>query len=273
MKKEITFEESKKIQFDILLYFDDFCKRNELHYSLGEGTLIGAIRHKGFIPWDDDIDVLMLRDDYDKFVSTYNGKYRLISPRTEKHWLFCHSRLADERTIVEWNNPYEICHHGLWIGIFPIDNYPDNPNEWQGIRSKRDFWFRIIPMKLGLCPQYEYDKNVSVFKNIKRKAKRFLLPFVPYHIISRKLESLISTFKDMPTNNKALMTGVWHEPWVCSSEVFSSFVEVEFEGYKFPAFNGYDAYLRCQYGDYMQLPPVEERVPKHNYIVYWKDHN
>lgn len=185
MKKEVTFEESKRIQLDVLLYFDDYCKRNGLHYSLGEGTLIGAVRHKGFIPWDDDIDVLMLRADYDKFVNTYKGKYRLISPRTEKHWLFCHSRLADERTIVEWNSPYEICNHGLWIGVFPIDNYPDNLNEWQEVKSKRDFWFRIIQMKIGLFPQYEYDKNVSFVKNFKRKVKRYILPFVPFQIINR----------------------------------------------------------------------------------------
>ena len=271
--KEVTFEESKRIQLDILLYFDDYCKRNGLHYSLGEGTLIGAVRHKGFIPWDDDIDVLMLRADYDKFVNNYKGKYRLISPRTEKHWLFCHSRLADERIVVEWNSPYEICNHGLWIGVFPIDNYPDNLNEWQEVKSKRDFWFRIIQMKIGLYPQYEYDKSVSFFKNFKRKVKRYILPFVPFQIISRKLESLISTFKDKPTDNKALMTGVWHDPWVCSSVAFSSFTEVEFEGYKLPAFKGYDAYLRCQYGDYMQLPPVEERIPKHNYKAYWKANN
>lgn len=69
------------------------------------------------------------------------------------------------------------------------------------------------------------------------------------------------------------MTGVWHDPWVCSSVAFSSFTEVEFEGYKLPAFKGYDAYLRCQYGDYMQLPPVEERIPKHNYKAYWKANN
>ncbi len=272
MKKEVTFEESRRIQLDILLDFVDFCMRNGLRYSLGEGTLIGAIRHKGFIPWDDDIDVLMLREEYDKFVSLYDGKYRLVSPGAPHYWL-PYSRLTDERTVVKWgDNPYDIFRHGLWVTVFPIDNYPDNPNEWQEIRSKRDFWFKIIPMKLGLCRRYKYDKNVSVCKNMKKKAKRFLLPFVPYPIICKKLESLISAFKNVPTKNKALMTGVWHEPWVCPAEVFSSYVEVEFEGYKFTAFKGYDEYLRCQYGDYMQLPPIEEQIPKHDYKVYWKNH-
>lgn len=273
MKKEVTFEESRRIQLDILLDFVDFCNRNGLHYSLGEGTLIGAIRHKGFIPWDDDIDILMLREEYDKFVRLYDGKYRLVSPGSTHYWL-PYSRLTDERTVVEWgSNPYDIFRHGLWVTVFPIDNYPDNPDEWQKLKSKRDFWFRIIPMKLGVYPQYEYDKNVSVFKNIKRKAKRFLLPFVPYPIICKRLESLISTYKNVPTKNKALMTGVWHEPWVYPADVFSSYVEVEFEGHKFTAFKGYDEYLRCQYGDYMQLPPIEEQIPKHDYKVYWKDYN
>ena len=76
--KEVTFEESRRIQLSILCYFDAFCREHQLRYSLGEGTLIGAVRHKGFIPWDDDIDVIMLRDDYDKFLSIYDGdKYSL----------------------------------------------------------------------------------------------------------------------------------------------------------------------------------------------------
>ena len=270
--KEVTFEESRKIQLDILLFFDDFCKQNKLHYSLGEGSLIGAVRHKGFIPWDDDIDLLMPRKDYDKFINIYNGKYRLISLKTEKRWWSCYSRLTDERTIVEWNN-FQESYHGLWIAILPIDNYPDDPNEWKKISSKIDLIKKMGYQKKAQekIAFYQYDKNVGFLRNIKRILKRMLLKSMPNHIIGRRLKSLITKFNNTQTKNKGSMACVWHAPWVFPATVFSSYIEVEFEGYKFPAIKDYDIYLRCQYGNYMQLPPVQERIPKHNYRVYWKD--
>jgi lipopolysaccharide cholinephosphotransferase len=267
--KEVTFEESREIQLDILLYFDDFCKQNGLNYSLGEGTLIGAVRHKGFIPWDDDIDVLMPRKDYDKFLRLYNGKYRLNSLKTEKNWWLCFLRLSDERTIAEWNDPsWNKPHHGLWISVFPIDNYPDESKDWQNTNRKINFWYWMFLKKES---KYHYDSTVSLFKNIKRLAWRTLSFCVSYNMIGRKIQMLLTQFNSKPTKNKGLLICVWHEPWVCSADAFADYVELEFEGHKFPAFKGYDAYLRCQYGDYMQLPPVEERVPKHTFKVYWKD--
>ena len=266
--KEVTLNESKKIQLDMLLYFDEFCKQNNLHYSLGEGTLIGAVRHKGFIPWDDDIDLLMLREDYDKFVSLYHGYYKMVSLKTDKSWWLCHSRLTDERTVLHWNDPLSEYNHGLWIAVLPIDNFPDKEEDWIKVRRKTLFWYRMfLRKKTKFC----YDKTVSFFKNIKRILYQVLSFFVSYNTIGKKCQLLLTRFKDEPTRNKALMVGVWHEPWVCSADAFSDYVQVEFEGHKFPAFEGYDAYLRCQYGDYMQLPPVEERVSKHNYKAYWKD--
>ena len=272
--KEVTFEESRKIQLDILLYFDAFCKQNGLQYSLGEGSLIGAVRHKGFIPWDDDIDLLMPRKDYDRFRKIYNGKYRLITLKTEKQWWSCYSRLTDERTIVEWNKSKGI-YHGLWIAILPIDNFPDDPHEWQRISPRIGFWKTIGYMKRAQKQNslFQYDKNTSFFRNTKEITKRLFLKSVPNRVIGRKLESLITKFNNTQTKNKGSMACVWHAPWVFPASVFSSYVEMDFEGYKLPVIKDYDVYLRCQYGDYMQLPPVEERIPKHNYKAYWKDNN
>lgn len=263
--REVTFEESRKIQLDILIYFDNWCKQNGLHYSLGEGTLIGAIRHKGFIPWDDDIDLLMPREDYDKFISIYQGKYRLISLKTEKHWWSCYSRLTDERTFVKFPNPNEN-YHGLWISLLPIDNYPDDKNEWIATRKTLNKYFTY-----GKIKDSWWVKNVSVSRNLMKYLLKFLLLPVSYNLIGNKCQQILKSFDNRKNRRKGQMACIWHEPWVFDANLIDEFVDVEFEGRLFPVMKGFDAYLREQYGDYMQLPPEEKRVAKHDYKAYWKD--
>lgn len=263
--REVTFEESRKIQLDILIYFDEWCKQHGLHYSLGEGTLIGAIRHKGFIPWDDDIDLLMPREDYDKFVESYDGKYRLISLRTEKKWWSCYSRLTDERTFVEFDNPNHN-YHGLWISLLPIDNYPDDSAEWTAAKRRLNMY-----LKFGKIKDSYWVGGVSFVRNlIKYPIKAALLP-LSFNSIGRNCQAILKSFNGKNTLHKGQMACIWHEPWVFDAKLIDGFIDVEFEGRMFPVLQGYDAYLRGQYGDYMQLPPEHQRVPKHDFTVYWKD--
>lgn len=263
--REVTFEESRKIQLDILIYFDEWCKQHGLHYSLGEGTLIGAIRHKGFIPWDDDIDLLMPRKDYDEFINSYNGKYRLISLNTEKRWWSCYSRLTDERTLVKFINPIHN-YHGLWISLLPIDNYPDDKEEWDATKKIIDKYLRICRMKVVY-----WDKGGSFIVNLMNNSRKVLLWPLTFNYIGNRCQKLLISFNKRDTKRKGQMACLWHEPWVFDADLIADFVDVEFEGRMFPALQGYDAYLREQYGDYMQLPPEDKRVAKHDYKAYWKD--
>lgn len=262
--REVTFEESRKIQLDILIYFDEWCKQHDLHYSLGEGTMIGAIRHNGFIPWDDDLDLLMPRKDYNKFVETYDGKYRLISLKTDKRWWSCYSRLTDERTIVKFRNP-NLNYHGLWIAILPVDNFPDNDMEWKKMKKKINIY-----MKMGGIKECRWSDRVSLIRNLARFAVKFMILPVSFNFIGKRMESYIARYDNQSTKRKGLLACLWDDIWVCDAKAFDGYEDVLFEGKYFPVIKGYDTYLTCQYGDYMTLPPEEDRVPRHHFVVYWK---
>ena len=264
--KEVTFEESRRIQLSILCYFDAFCREHQLRYSLGEGTLIGAVRHKGFIPWDDDIDVIMLREDYDRFLSIYDGdKYSLKSIKSEQNWRDCYSRLSDNSTCVYWELTPTITNHGIWVAIFPVDNIPDDDVEWNRMKQRS----RLLQMLC--CAKY----TDSMFNS---KRARFIKPLIQFYssihsanYFVKKAEKTICKYKGISTKRRTVLAIWWATYPAFRSEVFDEYIEMEFEGHNFLVLKYYDEYLRGQYGDYMTLPPVESRVPQHHMKAYWKD--
>lgn len=258
----LTLQETRDIQLKLLLYFDEWCLEHGINYSLGEGTLIGAVRHKGFIPWDDDIDLLMSREDYNQFVKIYDGEYRLINYHTEKRWRFCFSRLSDESTLVKFTNPKKN-YHGVWISIFPIDNFPNDKNNWDAV-MKRIKLYQWIGRKKDTW----WVPEVSFVRNLLKFPLHLLLSPFSYNWLAKQQERLMTQFNTSSTERKGLLACLWDDAWYCDKKAFDSYTTLEFEGHSFTAFSGYDIYLRAQYGDYMQLPPVEKRIAKHDYKAY-----
>ena len=126
--KKITIEEAKKIELDILSYIDDFCQKNNIEYFINYGTLIGAVRHKGFIPWDDDIDISMTRENYDKFIEYYKNdksKYKLLALETNKHYFNNFAKIVDSTTRIDNTRIYKSYPSGIFIDIFPMDSFSD----------------------------------------------------------------------------------------------------------------------------------------------------
>ena len=143
--REISFEESKRILIRTLESIDKVCRENNIDYSICWGTMIGAIRHHGFVPWDDDIDLMMSRENYDHFIKVYNDPdYNVYTFKKGGNWNMLHTRVSDKKTIVVFNDENN-SPHGCWISIFPYDNVPDNSREsWE---KKRTFLIRLFQLK------------------------------------------------------------------------------------------------------------------------------
>lgn len=261
----LTLSEIQKISTDILISFDVFCREHNIKYSLGEGTLIGAVRHKGFIPWDDDIDILMLRDDYERFIQLYclsdHHKYELITIRKKGKWCSCYSRLTDKNTYVVFSNG-TIPGHGVWISLLPIDYYPGD-EKWNRMTKEISFWF-----KLGRLKSSQWLKGLKFHRNFAKLIGRIAIKPISYYYIGNKLNRLLQS--GTKGSQLASMAPLWHAPWIFPKEVFDNYVELPFEGKSFLSMGGYDTYLRIQYGDYMKLPPEEKRSPIHEFDVYKK---
>ncbi len=263
--KEITFEESKKIMIKTLESVDKCCRENKINYSLCWGTMIGAIRHKGFIPWDDDIDLMMQRDEYNRFLSVYNdSNYEVYTPLRNKNCIQVLTKISNKNTKAFFNNYPRNSLFGLWISIFPYDNAPDESLEsWEKKRTRLLNLYHIKTVR--------YLSTDSLLRKLtKFFMKTITIPYSSFYL-AKKIEKHLSRFNNLKTKNICIwdngygFTKFFYFP----ARLFESYEEVEFDGVKCKIIKGYDEFLRLYYGNYMQLPPVEKQVPSHDYKAYY----
>ncbi len=258
-------EQIKKIQaisLDMLIKFDDVCKRNNLKYYLAFGSLIGAIRHKGFIPWDVDIDVLMPREDYEKLsimTEAFEYPYFLQTPETDKGYLGAITRIRNSETCAfhhywgatGYNN-------GLWIDIFPLDKCM--PEDREEMFKQIDF----------------YNSYNSAFmkiagNNVNEKGRKILLnnlDLSPKESVAR-IKKLATKYRYSETKYVTLyvMTGfLSYEYYMWEKDDFAETIDLDFCGYKFPGPIGFDRLLKKIYGNYMELPPIDQRERAHQWV-------
>lgn len=261
---ELTIDEIRKKQLEILDDLSVFCERNGIICFLGGGTLLGAIRHKGYIPWDDDIDMMMLRKDYQKFIDLYSrseSKYKLLSYDNTLYYNLPFIKMSDNSTTLKENglNKVDI---GVNIDIFPIDSIP---------QKKQTAFYRKLKLlrKLLRIKIYEGGQDNRLFFKCVLYCGRFLLFFLSVKWILKSLDRLVQE-NNGSSNLSGITVSGYFEKEICSSEVFKNSIFVEFEGKKHRAPQLYDEYLTNIYGDYMQLPPLEKRVSHHYFKAYAK---
>lgn len=269
MKQIIDIEEVKRIQLDILSALDVFCRSNDIQYTIIDGTLLGAVRHKGYIPWDDDIDVAMDRKNYDLFIqlfpSLYEGKYKLASLERNKQWDRAYACMYDNRTqLIYQNNSSTIT--GILIDIFPIDEVPDCDVEWERLKTKISFYNKLSALKSSSSFQVSH----SFFKNVVASFLKFVLRPISKRKVAEWQDRLARSFK-----GKGYHYGYETAFGIGASKRFKledlkETIDYPFEDRVFKGLKNSDSVLTDTYGDYMQLPPEDKRITHHSFDAYWK---
>ena len=263
--REILLDELKKIQLDILIRIHDFCMQNGINYSLSSGTLIGAIRHKGYIPWDDDIDIYMLRPDFDKFERDFSDPdLQVMSPNKNVNCIYPYGKVYDSRTLLieDVNNSMDCL--GVNIDVFVIDSVPDNINKRKKLFRKNTLLENIMLFKI-----IKLKKNRKIFKNLTLLLGRVAFCYVLLNWLIKKKYNLCIPYNSASKYICNVMAGGGIKSCIPHCYM-SSFIDVEFETHTFRCMKEFDKYLRQNYGNYMKLPPKEEQISTHSFKAYWK---
>ena len=258
-------------QMDMLVYFRDFCEKNNLTFYLIGGSLIGAIRNGGFVPWDDDIDVMLPRPDYERLTQLWkeqesNERFELLRTDDKVFTGNIFTTLTDKNyTLVKANQTERDIPHGLVMDVFPLDAAPDSPLR----RKIQLIWTLIYSLFLAQVVPENHGGMVGL-------GSRILLGIFKGDKIRRKIwqyaEKQISKYKF--EDNKYVTELCSGPKWMAPKypkEIYSSVTYVTFEGERMPCMSGYDQYLTMVFGDYMQLPPEEEQ--KHHHEIAYLDLN
>lgn len=250
--KKISFQESRSLQYELLKEIHHFCCSNNICYYMAFGTLLGAVRHKGFIPWDDDVDVVMPYPDFVKFQNLYKSdRYSVYSCLNDDEIGFEFGRIFDNRTY-GFHGKKKV--RGVCVDIYILYGTPEEKNLTEfGKYLKKFRKNRII---IASARNLLVKKNLIWGKSVA---------FAPLNWYCRKYTRYMSQF-----SNKSEYVAISGIRYYQRREPFDKRVLLKFEDSEFYAPYGYDECLKKWYGDYMQLPPEEKRVPYHGFDCYWE---
>lgn len=261
MREIETIQEMQQIEINIMQHIHDFCTLNDIKYFLAYGTLIGSIRHRGFVPWDDDMDIWMLREDYDRFCATFDDfgsqfHLRLLNSNTVPRYNRCMTKVINQDTLLTELSFVEGTEMGVFVDVWPLDGIP-----------KRGIKRFIHRYRVEICNKVLFSiiKNPAILPWHKRVIHSIVKNFNPDPIVNH-LNELVKKYSG--TEDVYCYQDKYKVPY--PMQYFSSTVTCKFSGHAFLAPREFDKILKLTYGDYMKLPPKEQQVVGHPANIYWK---
>lgn len=283
--KRISVVELKQLELLILKDVSDFCDSHDIRFYLAYGTMLGAIRHHGFIPWDDDIDIMMPRNDYERFISIYNkpnSRYVVRSIDNSDNYYYTMAKVYDKKTyLIDCTRVKQSTDSGVFIDIFPIDGIP-NEIKKQNIIFKRQQLLNLLvhgsSMKYTVSRRYiDYTGKYRRFLSIIRTILKFGAITIMRPLPTRKFIKMINKNASIYDFENSDLVSVlvdctqFNRKEKLLKEKILPRKKYFFEGYEFWGPEDYDYYLTNMYDDYMKMPPKENRKPHHYFEAYWSD--
>ena len=266
--QEVTdIREIQQMELGIMEYIHEVCQKIGVKYFLAYGSLIGAVRHKGFIPWDDDMDICMLREDYEKLqdylIANPDERYEVMSYKNNLNYVYPFMKVQDNQTYLLEEDIRIDSNMGIYVDIFPVDGYEDDVN----FKNKMT---KLIKKRQLSCYTFKGITNTkSVLNSLIRYISVIIFYFTNTNKYVAQIEELAKSRKVSDYEEvdyliyKDMNKPVWRREWL--EQVTTG----TFEGKKFIIPKKYQEILTSDYGDYMQLPPVEQRLSHHDFKL-WK---
>jgi lipopolysaccharide cholinephosphotransferase len=273
--QKMTMKEIQQGSLEILKKIDSICRNENFRYCLAYGSLIGAIRHKGFIPWDDDIDIMMPREDYDKFVKYFVSHKKELEPfeifnkNYNNDYPYMITRISDSRYVLDVDNEksYGI---GLFVDVYPLDGAGNSVAEYTKRKNESSRFASLC--FLSTRNSIKRENTASFFKYLLKYPAFIIAKLLGKDYFMRQLDKIEK--KCDYENSKYIGCMIWASDdgvrGIFPKEWFSEMIDVEFEGLLFKAPKEYDKVLTHGYGDYMKLPPENKRIAHHYYDAYLK---
>lgn len=271
-EKIIPSEEIKKICTNVLEFFSDYCNKNGLTFFLGYGTALGAVRHNGFIPWDDDIDVTMPRPDYERLISIFDNskeEFLLLSHAKDKDYYYPFAKLCDKKTKLVEEHYANDANMGIYIDIFPLDG--NGTERTEAIKHLMKCIKTQQKLNSAMAKHFFRSRSNIIIEIIRYIRYRFL-KLVGSEYYFNKLDLHMKRFAY--SESKYISNNSWCTYAVrdlFEKSMFQKSINVEFEGKEYPIPENFDEYLKSLYGEYMKLPPEEMRISHHDMVAYYRE--